>query len=130
MAIFVEVLFYAVDYCYTKRIDVAPKMPVVMNVLGLIFLVFSIALFVYSYRKDKKNIRIYAIEFLVLAALCPFLTYWYYCGYFGLKTSFIHGIKQQVLWIGVLVYYIVRCIVATISAYKNSNARKLKKKKA
>ena len=130
MAVFVELFLYAVDYCYTKRFDTVTHMPTAMHICGLIFLAISIVLFVYTFKKEKKNFKIYAIEFLVLALLCPFITYWYYCAYYGLSTSWIHSVNHQVLWIIVLAYYVIRIIYSIVDAYLNSISRKLKKKKA
>ena len=130
MVIFVEMFLYAVDYCYTQRFDIVASMPMTMNILGLIFLAISIGLFVYVYKKDKKNVKIYAIEFLVLAFLCPFITYWYYPKYFGLTTNGLHKINHHVLWVVVLVYYMIRIAYAVIYAIRHSNSRKLKKKRA
>ena len=101
-----------------------------MIVSGLIFLAISVVLFVREKKYDKKYLKIYAIEFLALAILCPFISYWYYPKFFGLTTNFIHKIDHRVLWIAVLVYYVGRIIYASYKAYMNSNDRKIKKKKA
>ena len=130
MAIFVELFFYAVDHCFTERFDIAANMPIVMNIFGLIYLLVSIGLFFYAKKKSKKEVFIYAIEFLVLAFLCPFITYWYYPKFFGLTVNALHKVNHKVLWLVVFVYYVGRVIYATVKAIKNSTASKMKKKKA
>ena len=130
MLIGVELFLYATDYCYTKRFDVAPNMPVVLNVVGILFLVVSLGIFIYSYKKEKPELIIYGCEFLVLAFVCPLITYWYYPKAFGLTTNWFHGINHKFLWLFVLIYYVVRATIAIVSAYLNSNERKLKKRKA
>lgn len=131
MMIFVELFLYGVDYCYTKRLDVIGKMPVILNVFWLIFLAISVGLFVYIKKKDKKELKIYAIEFLVLAFVCPFITYLYYPKFFGLHTNFIHKIiTHHTLWIGALLYYAGRIVYVLVKAYQKSPNKKLKKKKA
>lgn len=130
MAIFVELFLYAVDHCFTERFDVAANMPVVMNIFGLIYLLVSIGLFFYAKKKGKKELFIFAIEFLVLAFLCPFITYWYYPKFFGLTTNWLHKIDHRLLWLAIFIYYVIRVIYATIYAIRNSNASKLKRKKA
>ena len=123
MGIFVEFFLYFVDYCFTARFDMMAKIPNILNVASLLFLGISVFLFVKTFRDDKKDNLIYAIEFLVLAFMCPFLTYWYYPKYFGLSTIWIHSIKHKAIWIVVLLYYIGRVAYAL---YKGINANKPK----
>jgi len=130
MMIFVEIFLYGVDYCFTKRFDIIATMPKAMIVFGVVFLAISILLFVMVYKKGKKNFTIFAVEFLVLALLCPFITYWYYPKFYGLSTNGLHTINHQVLWVIVFVYYICRLAYSIFDAIKNSNSRKLKKRKA
>ncbi len=125
----VELLIYAIDYCYTKRIDVAPNMPIILNILGVIFLTIAIGVLIYSFKKEKHDYIICGIELLVIAFICPFMTYWYYPKAFGLTTNWFHTISHHVLMIVVFVYYIGRAIYVTVKSYKNSNSRRLKKKK-
>ncbi len=130
MLIGVELFLYAVDYCYTKRFDVAPNMPAILNIFGIVFLAISVGIFIYSFKKEKSELIIYGCEVLILAFICPLITYWYYPKAFGLTTNWFHSISHRALFIFVLVYYVCRAIIATVSAYLNSNSRKLKKKKA
>ena len=130
MAIFVEFFLYAVDYCFTTRVDVITRMPIILNVLGIFFLLVSIIMFVTASKKenDKSLYKyIYAIEFLVLAFLCPFMTYWYYPKYFGLSTNFIHSISHHAILVVVLLYYIGRIIYTIITSYNNAGGTKFKK---
>ncbi len=131
MCIFVEFFIYAVDLCFTTRIDLMTAIPSALNIIGLIFLIVSVSLFVRFYKKNTNGNFIYAIEFLVLALLCPFLTYWYHPKYFGLTTNWIHSISHHVLWIVVLLYYAVRVAFVVYKSYnKNFMSPKLNKKKA
>ena len=129
MGICVEFFLYFVDYCFTSRFDMMTKIPSILNVLALIFLVVSVFLFVKVYKDNKKDYLIYAIEFLVLAFMCPFLTYWYYPKYFGLTTFWLHSIKHKALWVVVLVYYIARAGYAVYKGIHNSQSSSFKKKK-
>lgn len=95
IGIFVEFFLFAVDTCFTTRIDLMTTTPVVLNVLGLVFLAVSAFIFIRMYQKNDNKNLIYGIEFLVLAFLCPFMTYWYYPKYFGLSTNFIHKINHH-----------------------------------
>ena len=105
-------------------IPVTIKNLIILNVIGIIFLVISIALYVIAYKKANSSKAVYATEFLVLAFICPFLTYWYMHSKAPLK-----DINPKTLWIVVLVYYVIRVIYACIKAYMNSSSRKQKKKK-
>ena len=125
MAIFVEVFLYAVDRCYTDAIsDWLLKMPTILNVIGGVFLIVSICMYILAYRKLNHSKLIYATEFLFLALLCPFLTYWYLHA-----TGPLRNISPKTMWIAVLIYYICRIVYACVKAYMSSNDRQLKKKK-
>ncbi len=133
MCIFVEFFLYAVDTCFTTRIDLMLAIPSALNVIGLIFLAISVFLFVKFYNKNDDGNLIYAIEFLVLAILCPFLTYWYYPKYFGLTVNWVHEINKHALWILVFAYYAIRVGYVVYKSYnktKNNATQKLNKKKA
>ncbi len=130
MCIFVEFFLYAVDYSYTDNLNLMMRIPSILNVVGLIFLIVSAIIFAMSYQKEKKQNLIYAIEFLVMAILCPFMTYWYYPKYFGLTTNWIHSINHHALWIAVIVYYAIRIGYEIYKSYqKNAPAESFKKKK-
>ena len=129
MGICVEFFLYLVDYCFTTRIDLMVTIPTILNVLSILFLAVSIFLFVKTYKKGENKNLIYAIEFLFLALLCPFLTYWYYPKYFGLSTNWIHGIWHKSLWVVVLVYYIARVIYALYKGVYANRQKGFKKKK-
>ena len=131
MCIFVEFFLFAVDFCFTTRIDLMTSIPSTLNIVGIIFLAISVFIFVRCYKKNDNYNLIYAVEFLILAILCPFMTYWYYPKYFGLTTNFIHSINHHALWILVIVYYALRiAYVAYKSITKNPISPKLNKKKA
>ena len=134
MAIFVEFFLYAVDYCFTTRFDLMTNMPTILNIVGVVFLLISIFLFIKSNKNEKdKSKFIYAIEFLILAFLCPFMTYWYYPKYFGLTTNFIHSISHHSIMFVVLFYYVARIVYVLYKSYKKSDSnrfKKLNKKKA
>lgn len=127
MAILVEVFLYAIDCCFKGEISdwlFLLKMPMILNIAGSIFLVISIILYVWAYRKASSNKVVYATEFLVLAFLCPFLTYWYMR-----PGEPLNKINPKTLWVVVLVYYICRVIYTCVKAYLTSNHQQLKKKK-
>ena len=130
MGIFVEFFLYAVDSSFTTRLDIMQKMPAILNVLGLVFLAISVFIFVRTYQKNDNKNLIYAIEFLVLAFGCPFLTYLYYPKYFGLTTNFLHKINHHAWWVLVLLYYVGRVAYAIYKSYqKNKPNEGFKKKK-
>ena len=130
MCIFVELFLYAVDYSYTSNLNLMQSMPSILNVVGLVFLAISIFIFVRGYQKNQNNNMIYAIEFLGLAILCPFMTYWYIPKEFGLTTNFIHNINHHAIWIVVLLYYAVRIGYEIYKSYKKDiNNHSFKKKK-
>lgn len=129
MAIFVEIFLYAIDRCFTGEIsDWLLKMPMVLNTIGGIFLLISIVLYVIAFKKanEKPNSSkaLYATEFLVLALICPFLTYWY-----TRSTAPLNTIDPKNLWWVVLAYYVIRVIYTCVKAYLGSSSRQLKKKK-
>ena len=125
MAILVEVFLYAVDRCFTGEIsDWLLKMPTILYVTGGIFLVIAIVLYVLAYKKSNSSKAMYATEFLALAFICPFLTYWY-----TRSTAPLRDIDPKTLWIVVLVYYVIRVIFTCIKAYMQSSCVQLKKKK-
>ena len=130
MAIFFELFLYGIDYGYTVRFDYVKKMPIIMAVFCLLFVLTAIGIFIYCKKKNKPSARIYAIEFLAFAVLCPIIMYWYLPNTFGLKNSFLHKIDHKTLWVVVLIYFVGRLVYACIDAYRNSNDRKLKKKRA
>ena len=106
-------------------------MPSALNIIGILFLLVSVVLFVRSYRKNNNDNLIFAIEFLILALMCPFMTYWYYPKHFGLSTNWIHLISHHALWGAVLVYYVIRIAYVVYKSYtKNNISPKLNKKKA
>ena len=125
MAILVEVFLYAIDRCFMGEMGIATlaQTPMVVNVIGAIFLVVSIALYIVAYKKSNTSKAVYATEFLVLALLCPFLTYWYRFSNAPLK-----DISPKVLWVIILVYYVIRVVYACVKAYMQSSGRQLKKK--
>jgi len=130
MCIFVEFFLFAVDTCFTTRLELMAGIPFALNVIGILFLLISVILFVRCYKKNDNYNLIYAIEFLVLAVMCPFMTYWYYPKYFGLKTNFIHDINHHVLWIAFIIYYAIRIAFVVYKSYsKNQISPKLNKKK-
>ena len=125
MAIFVEVFLYGIDSAYTNLVnDWFDWIPTILNVIGAIFLVVAIVLYVVAYKKSKTSKVIYATEFLVLAFLCPFLNFWYYMPGEPLKQ-----INPKVLWIIALIYYVIRVVYTCIKAYMQSSEKQLKKKK-
>lgn len=125
MAILVEVFLYAIDRCFTGEIsDWLLKMPMILNIAGSIFLVISIILYVWAYRKASSSKAVYATEFLALAFLCPFLTYWYMH-----SGEPLNKISPKTLWVVVLVYYICRVVYTCVKAYLGSNNQQRKKKK-
>ena len=102
MAIMVEVFLYAIDSCFTGEIsDWLLKMPTILNIAGGILLVISMILYILAYRKSSSSKVVYATEFLALAFICPFLTYWYMH-----SGAPLNKISPRVLWVVVLVYYI------------------------
>ena len=130
MGIFAEFFLYAVDYSYTDNLNLMQRMPTILNVVGLIFLAISVFIFVRSYQKNHNNNLIYAIEFLALAIMCPFMTYWYIPKYFGLTTNWIHSINHHVMWVVVALYYIGRIGYEIYKSYsKSSQNNSFKKKK-
>lgn len=125
MAIFVEVFLYGVDSAYTNIVnDWFDWIPTILNVIGAIFLLVAIALYIIAYKKSKPSKVVYATEFLVLAFLCPFLNFWYYMPGKPLNT-----INPKVLCIIVLIYYVIRVVYTCIKAYMQSSEKQLKKKK-
>ena len=125
MAIFVEFFLYAVNICYTDNvIEWGSKMPGILNVTGVIFLIISVVLYILAYKKSKMSRAVYATEFLILALMCPFLTYWYTRSVAPLNT-----IDPKVLWVVVLVYYVMRVVYVWVKSYMNSSSKQLKKKK-
>lgn len=125
MAIFVEIFLYAVHICYTENvIEWGAKMPTILNVSGGIFLVIAVVLYILAYKKVNKSKAIYATEFLVLALICPFLTYWY-----TRSTAPLNTIDPKILWGVALIYYVIRVIYACVKAYLGSSSKQLKKKK-
>ena len=125
MAILVEVFLYAIDRCFTGEIsDWLLKMPTILNVVGVGFLVVAVVLYILAYKKSSTSKAIYATEFLVLAFICPFLTYWY-----TRSTAPLRDIDPKTLWIVVLVYYIIRVIYTCVKAHMQSSSAQLKKKK-
>ena len=130
MCIFVEFFLFAIDTCFTTRLELMTGIPSALNVIGVLFLFISVIIFVRCYKKNDNYNLIYAIEFLVLAVLCPFMTYWYYPKYFGLTTNFIHDINHHALWIAFIIYYAIRIAFVVYKSYsKNQISPKLNKKK-
>ncbi len=125
MAIFVEIFLYAVDSSFTGEFsDLLIKMPIILNCLGVIFLIVAVTLYILAYRKKKSSHVIYATEFLVVALLCPFLTYWYTRSTVPLK-----DVNPKILcWI-VLTYYAIRLLYTVCKAYLDSAEHHKKKKK-
>ena len=128
MLIGFELFLYAADYCYTKSFDTAPKMPTILNVCGIIFLIVSVGMYIYAYKKSSKSIAVYDIEFLAFAFICPLITYWYYPKAFGLSTNWFHKVSHYVLWLSVLGYYVIKTIVVIYYSFKNSSSNKINKK--
>lgn len=125
MAILVEVFLYGVDSAYTSVFsNWLTKMPMILNIIGVVFLITSITLYIMAYKKLNGNKAVYATEFLVLAFVCPFLTHWYLH-----SKAPLNQISPRVLWVVVLVYYVFRVIYTCIKTYFNSSSRQLKKKK-
>ena len=125
IAIFVELFLYAIDSCFTGEIsDWLLKLPTILNVVGGVFLLVSVILYVIAYKKSKISKAVYASEFLCLAFICPFLTYWY-----TRSSAPLNTINPKVLWVIVLIYYVIRVVYACVKAYLNSSSRQLKKKK-
>lgn len=125
MAILVEVFLYAVDSCFTGEIsDWLLKMPSILNVMGVIFLLVSVVLYVIAFKKSSSSKIVYGTEFLALSFICPFLTYWY-----TRSTAPLNKISPKTLWVVVLVYYVIRVVWTVVNAYMNSSSKQLKKKK-
>jgi len=125
MAILVEVFLYAVDSAYTAVIsNWLTKVPLILNIIGVVFLGVAITLFIFAYKKSNSSKVIYAIEFLALAFLCPFLNHWY-----NMPGEPLKSINPRVLWIIVLVYYVIRVIYTCVKAYMNSSDMQMKKKR-
>ena len=125
MAILVEVFLYAIDRCFTGEIsDWLLKMPTILNGAGILFLIVAIVLYIIAYKKSNSSKAVYATEFLVLAFICPFLTYWY-----TRSTAPLKDIDPKTLWIVVLVYYVIRVVYTCVKAYMQSSDKQLKKKK-
>lgn len=125
MAIFVEILLYAIDRVYTGEIGpILLKMPIILNVVGGAFLIISVILYILAYKKSNANKAVFATEFLCLSFLCPFLVYWYTRSEAPLK-----DMNPRTLWVIVLVYYVARVLWECMKAYKNSSSAQLKKKK-
>ena len=124
MAIFVEIFLYVIDRCYTVEMNWLLRMPTILNVCGGVFLIIAIVLYVIAYKKANSSKAVYATEFLVLAFICPFLTYWY------LKsTAPLNTISPKVLWVVVLVYYLIRVVYTCVKAYMQTSTMQLKKRK-
>ena len=132
MCIFVELFLYGSHYSYNEGLTITSNgtnVPVVLNVFGAVFLCISIILFVLAYKKSTKKYLMFAIEFLVLAFLCPFITYLNYPKYFGLTKSFLSDVLTYKLMCGiVLAYYIIRIAYVCFHDYKVINFKKLSKK--
>lgn len=125
MAIFVEIFLYAVDKAYTEIMtSFLLKMPTILNVVGVGFLLIAVVLYVIAYKKSNSSKAVYATEFLCLALVCPFLTHWYLYSKEPLRS-----ISPKTLWIVVLVYYVIRVLYSCVKAYLQSSNRQLKKKK-
>lgn len=125
MAILVEVFLYAIDRCFTGEIsDWLLKMPMILNGAGILFLVVAIVLYIIAYKKSNSSKIIYATEFLALAFICPFLTYWYMRA-----PAPLNQINPKTLWIVVLAYYVIRVVYTCVKAYVQSSSYQLKKKK-
>ena len=131
MGIFFEIFLYAVHYCFTERIDIITEMPYAMLVFMVIFALIAVGVFIYAKKKNRPKSRIYGYEFIGFALLCPITIYLYLPKFFGLKTNFIHHILDYRVVMGlVFLYFVARVVIACVSAYKNSNAYILKKKRA
>lgn len=125
MAILVEVFLYAVDSAYTTIMNEwLLRIPMILNIIGVIFLAIAITLYIIAYKKGKTGKIVFATEFLVLAMICPFLNFWYY-----LPGKPLKDISPKVLWIIALVYYVIRVVYTCIKAHMQSADRKSKKKK-
>ncbi|MBR6253422.1 MAG: hypothetical protein IKR04_06280 [Clostridia bacterium] len=132
MCIFVELFLYGSHYSYNEGFTITSNgtnIPFIMNVFGVVFLCISIILFVMAFRKSTKKYLLFAIEFLVLAFLCPFVTYLNYPKYFGLTKSFLSDVLSYKVLCGiVLVYYICRVLYVCFHDYKVINFKKLSKR--
>lgn len=125
MAILVEVFLYAIDRCFTGEINYwLLKMPIILNVVGVGFLIVAVVLYILAYKKSSSSKAVYATEFLVLAFICPFLTYWY-----TRSTAPLKDINPRILWVVILIYYIIRVIYTCVKAHMQSSSSQLKKKK-
>ena len=71
----------------------------------------------------------FAIEFLVLAFMCPLITYLNYPKFFGLSKSGLSNILTYKVMCGIaLIYYIGRVLYVCFHDYKVVNFKKLSKK--
>ena len=132
MCIFVELFLYGSHYSYNEGFTITSSgtnVPFILNVFGVVFLCISVILFILAFKKSTKKYLMFAIEFLVLAFLCPFITYLNYPKYFGLQRSFLSDVlTYKVLCGAVLVYYIGRILYVIFHDYKVVNFKKLGKK--
>ena len=132
MCIFVELFLYGSHYSYGEGLTITSNgtnVPVVMNVFGGVFLCISIILFILAYKKSTKKYLLFAIEFLVLAFLCPFITYLNYPKFFGLSKGVLSEIfTYKVLCAIALVYYICRILYVCLHDYNLISIKKIQKK--
>ncbi len=132
MCIFVELFLYGAHYSYGEGMTITSNgtnVPYVMNVFGGVFLCISIVLFVLAFKKSTKKYLLFAIEFLVLAFMCPFITYLNYPKFFGLTKGSLSNILTYKVLCGIaLVYYACRILYVCFHDFKVVNFKKLSKK--
>ena len=132
MCIFVELFLYGAHYSYNEGFTITSNgtnVPTVMNVFGAVFLCISIILFILAFKKSTKKYLMFAIEFLVVAFLCPFITYLNYPKYFGATKSFLSDVLTHKVLCGiVLFYYICRILYVCFHDYKVFSFKKFTKK--
>lgn len=121
MLIFVEIFLTGVHEFYTNVFSTMTT--TFLYIIGAIFLMISIFLYIYAYKKQNGRKAIYAIEFTVLAFICPFLVYLYIYA----EAPFNY-INPKIFWLIFLAYYIIKACYIIISTYKNTANKSSKKR--
>lgn len=123
MLIFVEICISMIKKMCIDAMYGRTTLGAIGYVVGGIFLIISIALYVIAYKKSSVSKAIWATEFVVLAFTLPFIVHIYVFS----KSDILRSIPVQHAWIPFLVYYIGKSIYVIVVANKKNSVKKRKK---
>lgn len=123
MLIFVEICITMIKKMCVDAMYGRDAMGIIGYVVGGIFLLISVVLYVMAYKKSSASKAIWATEFVALAFTLPFIVHIYVFS----KSDILRSIPVQHAWVPFFVYYIGKAIYVIVVANKKNTVKKRKK---